>query len=89
MTSGEERVLVRGGLWVLQFSTAKIDMQHGGDFRDWRGSSVLARQMKPHADTNDWPGRLSSHHRIRGSCQTKAGSYEPQEHKFMAVSPCK
>lgn len=31
MNSSEEGMLVSGGLWVLQFSAAKIDMRHGGD----------------------------------------------------------
>lgn len=42
--------------------------------------------MKPHADTNDWPGCLSSQQGIRGPGQKQAGSYRPQKHKLRVSS---
>lgn len=33
--------MVSGGLWVLQFSAAKIDMRHGGDVTT--GTSGISR----------------------------------------------
>lgn len=71
---GQKRALVNRGLWVLQFTVAKIaeacDYRHGSRARERPGRGL----MKLHTDTNDWARCFSSWRGIQGTGQRQVRS---------------